>query len=278
MDSTAGLVSCLWWDHKSLLLEERSGLPIFRFQSRLPIEALVHNVGKHLSLGLYTLAQNFCATPSTLTITMTTSTAEGRYSALYYQLALELAVDPTFLQRCNSVQRSQLLETGLVLTTPSLELTEAPFPSLHSITSIPDPTSSPSPSPSPPAQPFKSSSPDLGKPILSVGLSFLNPDSAKHPWRGCRVGQAYGFGPSSTPSLILAELGRQLGSGFQLYRIHSITASETNVTIITSSADLSDQVDHDNKLALAFQLLKGGGQPFTASIWEEAVEVGLLDA
>lgn len=278
MDTTAGHVNCLWWDHNDLLREDSSGLPVFRYKSPLPIEVLVHNVGKHLSLGLYTLAQNFCATPDTLTIMITTSIAEGRYSASHYQLALELAVDPTFLQRCDSRQRSQLLETGLVLVTPSLELTEAPFPSLHSITRIPDSTPSPSPSPSPPASPSGSSSPRLQKPALSVGLHFLSPDSTNCPWRGCRVGQAFGFGPTSSPHLIVAEFGRQLGPEFRLHRIISITATETDVTIIASSIESSNQADHDNRFSLAFQLLKGGGQPFTAGIWEQAVEVGLLDA
>ena len=266
----ANTIDTIWWDHSHTLYSENSGLPVFRKQSHLPIETLIYNVAKHISLGLYTIAQNFCATPSTLTIMITCSVSNEFVSDLH--LALELAVDPSFLDKITTVQQSRLIAMGLVLVTTSNEILEAPFRSLHS----PDyPSNSISYQP-----PLHSSppSPLPTDPYSSIGLSLLNLSLPPQAWRGARVGTDYGYGTTSTATRIIAEFGRQLGPALHLYRIISVVATGADVALVVEATPgaLREQ-GYERKLGTAFQLLKAGGQPIDQAGWKEAVEVGLLE-
>ena len=267
-------IDTVWWDHSHTLSDQTSGLPVFRKESFLPVEKLVYNVAKHISLGLYTIAQNFCATPSTLTIMITCSGSNDFISDLH--LALELAVDPSFLHKTTPSQQSRLIAMGLVVVAPSHEVLETPFRSLHS-------TDYPSSFPSDYTlnqsllQPLRPSNPPLVS-YPSIGLSLLNLSLAPQAWRGARVGTDYGYGTTSTASRIIAEFGRQVGPALRLYRIISVVATGADVALVVEAIPgrIAEQ-GHERKFGIAFQLLKAGGQPIDEAGWKEAVEVGLLD-
>ena len=265
-------VDTVWWDHSHTLCDGISGLPVFRKQSQLPIETLVYNVARHISLGLYTIAQNFCATPSTLTIMITCSGSNDSISDLH--LALELAVDPSFLHKATPSQQSRLIAMGLVLMTPTHEILEAPFRPLHS-TNYPLFYQSDYPSYQLPLQ--LSSSPHLSLSDSSIGLALLNLSLPLQAWRGARVGTDYGYGDTSTATRIIAEFGRQVGPALHLYRIVSVIASGAEVALVveTTPGNLGEQ--RERRLGTAFQLLKAGGQPIDQAGFKEAVEAGLLD-
>lgn len=280
-------VDCIFWDNSDSF-HSKTGLPFFRKRATIPIEWIVNTVGKHLALGFYTLSQNFCATPSTLTITMTSS--GSRFSSQQLYLALNLAVDPASIKEIDRSDLNGLLDAGLVQETPS-GIIEAPFKSLHispqqleidglqtkvSLPAIPPLTSHSSnhinltSSVEPPTDPE------------SIGLVLINPDSATHPWRGALVGSANSLGRNSTLSYIIAEFARQIGPELGLYSIISAIATKNQVVLVVghSKSDSKQNASNDNsnerRLDMAFQLLKSGGQPLDEEALRRAVELDLL--
>ena len=267
------MVRCVWWDHACATSHGPATPPLFQAESTVPIESLVSSVGKHIALGHYVLAPTFCATPSTLSIVMTTAASPLTHK--HHWLAFQLAVDPSFLHSCSALERSLLLETGLVkhaFDSPD-HLVEISFPALDSL-SPPPPTS-----PTllvPPIRP--ADSPKLPK-YESIGIMLLtvpSKDSGAPPsWSGASVGDLLGFSSQSTPSFIIAEFGRQIGPPLGLFKIISAVATGDEVTLVVEMARDGDQRAAKRR-EVAFQLLKGGGIPWTEGLRAQALEVGLL--
>ena len=90
-------------------------------------------------------------------------------------------------------------------------------------------------------------------------------------WQGAYVGPFFGFGPKSTPSYIVAEIGRQVGPGMELYKVVSITATTRDVTLLVDCKE-----EDENKMEDMFMLLKGGGQVLNEWQLERVKGLGLL--
>ena len=267
-------VHCVWWDH-ACVAPDSPHSPLFQAWSHLPIETILFNVGKHLALGLYTLSPTFNAAPSTLTVIMTT--AASQFSTLHIHLAFRHAVDPDFVSACTPSQLDQLLETGLIVRDPSdsSRFLDAPFPSLHGVSQSPV-SGFNTPSPVAPSPPEVDS---IGLHLLSVPTASSAPSSpaAAPYWSGARVGETLGFGPTSTPSYIVAALGRLIGQGSLPGKLVSIIATNGEVTIILEHGGSGGREEHEARLTVAFQLLQGGGVPWSEALRARAVALGLLD-
>lgn len=273
-------VDCIWRDVHNPTVH-------YRKQSKVPIETLLHTVGKHIALGIYQLAQGVCATPSTLHILMTTRHTKWKFED--FRPALEIAVSPERFDDLTLDQKTLLFDTGLLIehpTSPSSPLTHAPFPRLWT-------TSYPSDNPMPEynPEPIKDNK-DLTDEELSqvyetqmqkelefpdkISLTWSNYSLAHGPhaigsWMGAYVGTFFGFGSKSTASGIVAEIGRQIGPGMALYRILSLVATPHEVTLMVEC----DEKDEE-KIGAMYNLLQSGGQPMSAFHHERAIKFGLL--
>jgi hypothetical protein len=260
-------VDCLWWDSNNETFPNFPGSPFFRKSSNSTIEQIVYNVAKHISLGLYTLAQNFCATSDTFTITI--NSAGSRFPSSKLHIALELTVNPSSVYSFGPNDLSYLQETGL-LVKEGERFVEAPLKPLWH-------------------EHFKqdtNTSPEAANAADHIGLVFLDTDSPNHPWRGAKVGIPNGFGPQSTLSHIVAEFGRQVGPELRLFSIVSAIATKNQTAFVIRKSE--DQVtpdcnNHnsniiDTRLNMAFQLLKSGGLPLDEHSLERAMQLGLLSS
>ena len=265
-------VRCVWWDH-ARVAPDSSSSPLFQASSPLPIEALLRNVGKHLALGLYALSPTFNASSSTLTIIMTTTASPVSIAQLH--TAFKHAVDPGFLTTCTPSQRDELFKTGLLVRDPfdSSRFLETPFPSLDRGPQLDGPT--------PNASSLVDSSPcearSIGLHLLSIpSPAALGSPSSVPSWSGALVGADLGFGPTSTPSCIVAALGRLVGQGCLPCRVVSVVATDGEVTVVLEH-DGAGGDERDARLAVAFQLLQGGGVPWSEALRVRALALGLLD-
>ena len=288
-------VDCIFWDNSDSF-HHKTGSPFFRKRAHIPIEWIVNTVGKHLALGLYTLAQSFCATPSTFTITITSAGSWFPSEKLF--LALNLAVNPAYIKEIDSTDLSFLLDAGLIQETSS-GIVEAPFKVLHippeqleqdeprkvigKKVSWPPPPHSISPTSTAGAHSSLIEPPTEPE---SNGLVLMNPESAAHPWRGALVGSANSLGRSSTLRGILIEFARQIRPDLGLYTIISAIATKNQVVLVVgkgnsyqeqaSSVSPNDN-SNEQRLDMAFQLLKSGGQPLDPEALRRAIQLNLLE-
>ena len=257
-------VRCLWWDH-ACVAPDPPHSPRFQASSYLSIEQLLFRVGKHLVLDLYTLGPTFNATSSTLVVIIKKARRIKDLEPVF-----KLTVNPDFIRDCTTREEEQLIEAGLVMREHlySSQLHETPFPSLdHS--------------------PPNSLSDLLVAPsdIDAVGLRLLvvpNPSRADKPtslpsWSGATVGKNIGFGATSTPDYIVAELGRQLDRGLVPRKIMSVVATNNEVTIILERSSVATSDDDEARSTVLFQLLQGGGVPWSEALRTRALSLGLLE-
>ena len=266
---------CLWWDHACGKVQ--GGRPFFWVRAPVPVEHVLHNIGKHLALGLYTLAPTFNATQSTVTVMCDSST--GPVPLEFMPSVFKSAVHPDFASVCSPDERAKFVEYGLLEVDPADpdRLIKAPFPLIHR--HLPPPIDHP-PTGGDPASPGgETASASSDSPGSSVGLTLLAMPRAGEPgppqWSGARVGAKYDFGPASTPSLIVAEFGRQLGPGLGLYKVLSAVATRDEIQFIVELCEPPGE-ERESRAEVAFLLLKGGGVPWSQYVKVKAVEAGLL--
>ena len=110
-------------------------------------------------------------------------------------------------------------------------------------------------------------------PLGKIALSWnnLTRQECGANWMGSNVGTKSDYGPTSTASNIVAEIGRQAGPGLSLYRILSLVTTQ-HVVALTVECDITEQ----RKLLCIHNLQQGGGQPFAEGLIEQARRFGLL--
>lgn len=252
-------VDCLIWDHTA----PSSSSPCIRKISSLPIESLVYAIGKHIALGIYTLAQHFSATPSSLSIFIVRS---ENHSFDDLTLAIDFAFTPGLLHSLKSEQTSTLKTMGLL----SAHNTPTPFPSL-STTTYPEYSPSLPPLISDPEARYNALAAEIDNPG-KFGISWCDPrPNAQHSWMGANGGEFFGFGPQSNHSRVIAECGRQLEKGW--YRVLSLVATPGTVNLVVEC----DDEKIEGRMDLLFSLLQYGGQAESKEKEEEARSLGVLN-